>query len=117
MLLLPYSVQLPVQQELGNALGTTSGDLQPDPGLRRTGPGLTHVGGEGRLQAGLALLALDGLDERRLLPADVGPSPPQHEHVEIVAGATGVFANQTSLVGLSDGHLWDRGVRALSPRA
>lgn len=79
--------------------------------------GLTHICREGRLQARLALLALDGLDERSFLPADVSPSPSHHEHVKVIAGAAGILANQTSLVGLSDGHLWDKAVRALSPRA
>lgn len=108
----------PVQKELRNSLRTTNGDLKPDPGLHRTRvsirPGLTHVCREGWLQAGLALLALNGLDERRLLSADVGPSPAHHEHIKIVAGAAGVLANETSLVSLSDGHLWDRGMRAPS---
>lgn len=46
------------------------------------GWGRTHVGREGGLQARLALLALDGLDQCRLLPADVGSGAPQHEDIE-----------------------------------
>lgn len=59
-----------------------------------------HVGGEGWLEARLALLALQGLNQRSLLPTDVGPRATVHEHVKVVAGATSVLANQTSLVGL-----------------
>lgn len=87
----------------------------PDSTGHRTRPrlqrGLTHICWEGWLQAGLALLALDGLYERRLLPTDVGPSPAHHKHIKIIAGVAGILANQTSLVGLSDSHLWNKGER------
>lgn len=67
--------------------------------------GRTHISRERRLQAGLALLALDGLDQRRLLPADVSPSAPHHKDVEGVPRATGVLPQQPGLVRLPDGHL------------
>lgn len=58
------------------------------------------VGGEWWLEAGLALLPLNGLDERRLLTANVSSCASVHEHVKVIARATGVFADQARLVGL-----------------
>jgi len=65
----------------------------------------THIGGEGGLQAGLASLALNALDEGGLLAADVGASTHMDVHVKGIAGATGILANESSLVRLIDGHL------------
>ena len=69
---------------------------------------LTHVGGEGRLQTGFPLLALQGLDEGRLLPTDVGSGPAHHKHVKVVAGPAGVPPDEAVGVGLVDGHLEER---------
>lgn len=71
----------------------------------RASRGRTHVSREGWLQAGLALLALDGLNQRRLLPADVSPGAPHHEDIEGVPRAAGVLPQQPGLVRLPDGHL------------
>mmetsp|Transcript_35252 Transcript_35252/g.64064 ORF Transcript_35252/g.64064 Transcript_35252/m.64064 type:complete len:454 (-) Transcript_35252:330-1691(-) len=63
----------------------------------------THVGREGRLQAGFPSLALQGLDERGLLAADVGARAAVQVHVKVVAGATGVLAQEALGVSLVDG--------------
>jgi hypothetical protein len=71
----------------------------------RDGGGATEesdVGGEGGLQPGLALLALDRLDERRLLSADVSTGSTVKVDVEVVAGTAGVLADETGLVRLLD---------------
>lgn len=65
----------------------------------------SNVSGEGRLETRLALLALQTLNQRRLLSADVRPSPTMEVHVEAVPRTTGVFSNEPSLVGLVDGLL------------
>ena len=54
---------------------------------------------------GLALLALQALDEGRLLAADVGPGPAVHKHVEVIARPAGVVAQETLLVGLHHGNI------------
>ena len=58
------------------------------------------VSGEWRLQSRLALLALEGLDERGLLAADVGAGAAVHEDVKVVAGAAGVLAQEALSIGL-----------------
>lgn len=63
------------------------------------------VGREGRLEARLALLALQRLDQRRLLAADVGAGAAVDEHVKVVARTAGVLADQTLFVRLVDGDL------------
>lgn len=60
------------------------------------------VGWEGRLQTRLALLSLDGLDQRRLLAADVRSCAPVQVHVERVARATRVRADEARFVCLID---------------
>lgn len=69
---------------------------------------LAYVCRERRLESGLPLFALQGLDERRLLPADVGASAPHHKHIEIVARAAGVLADQFGLVRFVDGDLFEK---------
>ena len=54
---------------------------------------------------GLALLALQALDEGRLLAADVSPGPAVHKHVEVIARPAGVVAQETLLVGLHHGNI------------
>lgn len=66
---------------------------------------LTDVSREGRLESWLSLFALNGLDESGLFSTDVCASPTHHKHVEIVARAAGVLADQTSSIRLIDGHL------------
>merc|ERR1711972_483378 len=63
----------------------------------------TDVSGEWGLQAGLALLTLQALDQGGLFPADVGASTTVHKEVEV--RATGVGSKEASVVGLSDGLL------------
>merc|ERR1719270_738588 len=65
----------------------------------------TDVSGEWGLQAGLALLTLQALDQGGLLPADVDTSTTVHKEVEVIARATGVGSQEASVVGLSDGLL------------
>src|SRR5262249_49857945 len=62
------------------------------------------VGGEWRLQARLALLALQALQQRRLLAADVGAGTVVHVAFKVPAVHV-VLANQPGLVGLVDGRL------------
>lgn len=47
--------------------------------------GRTNVSREGWFEAWLALLALNGFNQRCLLPTDVGPSASHHKHIEVVA--------------------------------
>merc|ERR1719461_2160648 len=65
----------------------------------------TDVSGEWGLQAGLALLTLQALDQGGLLPADVGASTTVHKEVEVITRATGVGSQEASVVGLPDGLL------------
>jgi len=66
---------------------------------------LTNISGEGGLQSGLPLLALQGLNERRLLSADVRAGTAHHKHVKVVAGAARVLPDEPRRVRLVDGHL------------
>merc|ERR1719209_1493641 len=76
----------------------------------------TDVSGEWGLQAGLALLTLQALDQGGLLSADVGASTTVHKEVEVIAGATGVSSQEAGVVGLPDGLLQVGGlVVELSP--
>merc|ERR1719419_997240 len=68
-------------------------------------PEHSNISRERGLQAGLALLPLQGLDQSRLLSADVGSGPTVDEQVEVVAAAAGVLAKEPSLVGLPDSDL------------
>ena len=63
------------------------------------------VGRERRLEPRLALLALERLDQRRLLAADVGAGAPVHVDVEVDPGAAGVFSQEPLGVRLGDGPL------------
>lgn len=67
----------------------------------------TDGGGEWGLQARLAGLAFDRLDERCLLTTDIGTHPAVDVNIEVVARTAGVLANETSLVGLVDSPLED----------
>ena len=60
-----------------------------------------HVGREGRLEARLALLALQRLDEGRLLAADVGAGAAVDEDVKVVAAAASVLPQKALVVSLS----------------
>jgi hypothetical protein len=64
-----------------------------------------HVRREWRLEPGLALFALDTLDQRRLLSTDIRSGAPVEVHIELVPGATGVLADVPGLVGFVDGLL------------
>lgn len=65
----------------------------------------TYVCRKGRLESGFPLLALQGLDEGRLLSADVGSCSPHHKHIKVVARAAGVLPNQPGSVCLVNSHL------------
>jgi hypothetical protein len=54
----------------------------------------TDVGGERRLQPGLTGLALNTLNERRLLTADIGTSASVNVDIKIESGAAGVLADE-----------------------
>src|SRR5690606_4665606 len=62
-------------------------------------------GGEGGLETGPALLALDGLDEAGLLTADVGAGAAHQVDVQREVGAHGAGAEDSGLVGLLDRRL------------
>ena len=61
--------------------------------------------GERGLEAGLAGLALERLDERRLFAADVGARTAMHIDVEVEAAPLDVLAEQAGRVELGDGRL------------
>lgn len=65
---------------------------------RRRAAEEADVSGEWGLEARLALLALEGLDERGLLPTDVRPSAAVEVDVERVSGAARVLAEVAGLV-------------------
>jgi len=67
----------------------------------------TDSGRKWGLQARLAGLALERLDQRGLLTADIRAHSTVDVDVEVVAGAAGVLADQTGLVGLVDRALDD----------
>src|SRR5437879_4775404 len=64
-------------------------------------------GGEGWLDLGPALLALERRDEPRLLAADVGARPAVHDDLEVEARALDVLAEETRVVGFLDGGAHD----------
>jgi hypothetical protein len=70
----------------------------------------SHVRREWRLEPGLALLALNTLDQRSLLSTDIRSRSPVQVHIELVARPTGVLANVPGLVRFIDGLLHVRGL-------
>ena len=60
-------------------------------------------GGERRLEPRLAAVALERVEQRRLLAADVGAGAGVHDELEVVAGAEDVGAEVAGRVGLLDG--------------
>ena len=60
---------------------------------------------ERRLQPGLAAVALQRVEQRGLLAADVGARPGVHDHLEVEPGAEDVGAQVTGLVGLGHGEV------------
>src|SRR3546814_13713612 len=58
---------------------------------------------ERRLQARLALLALQAFDLGGLLAADIGARAAMDEDFEIIARAAGVLADEALFIGLGDG--------------
>ena len=70
----------------------------------------TNGSREWGLQTGLAGLALKRLNERCLLTADVCAHTTVEVDVEVVAGATGVLTDKTSLVSFLNGALKNSGL-------
>jgi hypothetical protein len=70
----------------------------------------TNGSREWGLQAGLAGLALEGLDERSLLATDVSAHTTVDVDVKVVARAASVLADQTGLVCFLDGALEHSGL-------
>ena len=60
-------------------------------------------GRERRLDSGIAALALDGVHQRGLFAADVGPGAAVHDHLDPLAGAEDVCAQRTGRVRLVHG--------------
>ena len=75
-----------------------------------------RAGRERRLEARLALLALQALDHRGLFAADIGARAAVEEDVEVVARAAGVLAEQPGVIGLVDGFWKVSASRMYSPR-
>ena len=65
----------------------------------------SSVGWERGLHAGATGLALETLDERRLLATDVGASATVHVDIEVVARVASVLAEEALFVGLIDSSL------------
>ena len=70
----------------------------------------TDSSGEWGLQTRLSGLALERLDEGGLFTTDVSTHTTVDVDVEVVAGATGVLSDETSLVGLLDSTLKNSGL-------
>ena len=66
-------------------------------------------GGEWRLQPRLALLALQALEQRGLLAADIGAGAAMQVDVVVPARAAGILADQPGGIGLVDRDLDVRG--------
>ena len=62
----------------------------------------TGLGGKGRLIAGLTLLALDGLQECRLLAADIGPGAMMRIEVEVDARTQDIAPDEPGGIGLGE---------------
>lgn len=75
---------------------------------------LTHVSRKRGLQTGLALFTLDGLDQSRLLSANVSSGTAHHKHVKVVARAAGVLPDQSCGVCLVNGNLERKGLTSCS---
>src|SRR3546814_1770220 len=61
-----------------------------------------------RLEARLALLALEAFEHRGLFAADIGARAAMDEDVEIIARAARVLAEEALAIGLGDGGKEDR---------
>ena len=61
--------------------------------------------GKGGFRRGMALLALEALQQRRLLAADIGAGAAMQIELEIIARAAGILADQPGRVGLVDRRL------------
>ena len=70
----------------------------------------TNSSRERRLQARLTRLALQGLNERCLLSANVCTHTAVEEHIEVIAGAAGILAEETFLVRFLNSTLKDSGL-------
>eukprot|EP01139_Manchomonas_bermudensis_P011216 Amastigsp_a342364_35.p2 type:complete len:301 gc:universal Amastigsp_a342364_35:929-27(-) len=90
----PVAAAPPDRGRHGNGLDVRHG--------RGAAPG-ADVGGERRLEARLALLALERLDEGGLFAADVGAHPAVGVDVERVARAARVLSQEPRLVRLGNG--------------
>lgn len=93
--------------EPGEPLGPPAGDGRAhghrlDVGHGRRAPEEADGGGEGGLQARLAGLSLQRLDQRRLLAAHVRAHAAVEVDVKVVTRAAGVLADQTFLVRFLD---------------
>ena len=101
--------------ERGEPVGTTTEDGGTDGDGLDVGDGGgaaedADAGGERRLETGLALSALEALDEGRLLSADVGARSAVEEDVEVVSRSAGVATDEAGGVGLVDGLVEDDGL-------
>jgi hypothetical protein len=76
-----------------------------DVGNSRRASEKTDGSRERRLETRLSRLALEGLDKRSLLTANVGTGTSVQVNVEVVSRVTGVLSDQTGGVGLVDGSL------------
>ena len=101
--------------ERGEPVGTATEDGGTDGDGLDVGDGGgtaedADTGGERRLETGLALSALQTLNEGRLLSADVGACSTVEEDVKVIARSTGVATDEAGGVGLVDGLVEDDGL-------
>ena len=67
-------------------------------------------GGEGRLEARVAALALERVEQRRLLAADVGAGAAVDDQLEVAVAAEDVLAEVAGLIRFGDGGVEDVGL-------
>ena len=71
---------------------------------------------EWRFQAWLALLAFQAFDQRGFFTTNIGASAPMQIQVEVISGAAGILADQSSVIGFRDGRIDDFASLWNSPR-
>ena len=101
---MPLLRSVPIEENQAAPLLTMQGTEAIDSTLLMTVGAGVEAGhrGERRAQPRLAAAALEGVEQRRLLAADVGPGAGVHDEVEVVARAVDVLAEVAGGVRLGD---------------
>ena len=55
----------------------------------------------------MALLTFQAFDQRRFFTTNIGTSAPMEIQVEVISGAAGILADQSSVIGFRDGRIDD----------